>query len=105
MDQARRLFKRIPLAPVLPFRTDRLPPRLAFFRRRVRLKGSSSISVPLGVVVLLFPCIVIALILVLVVRHPSPGRMLMPAGAPPSIRFVSLIPTWCADTSDADVLG
>ena len=55
----------------------------------MRLKGNSSISVPLGVVIL-FPCIVVVLILVLFVRHPSsPGRILMPAGAPPAIRYVS----------------
>lgn len=46
-------------------------------------------SIPLGVV-LLFPCIVVMLILVLFVRHPSsPGRILMPAGAPPAIRKIS----------------
>jgi mannosyltransferase len=60
--------------------------RFAFFRRPMRLKGNSSISVPLGVI-LLFPVTVIVLILVLFLRHPnSPGRMLMPAGAPPAIR-------------------
>jgi mannosyltransferase len=32
---------------------------------------------------------VVVLILVLFVRHPSsPGRILMPAGSPPSIRYV-----------------
>lgn len=84
--------KRLPSSPSLPTlddlsrKADRLSPRLAFFRRRIRLKGNSSISIPLGIV-LLFPCIVIILILVLFVRHPSsPGRILMPAGAPPSIR-------------------
>ncbi|KZF26597.1 glycosyltransferase family 15 protein [Xylona heveae TC161] len=70
-------------------RKNRITPRLAFFRRRIRLRGNSSISIPLGVV-LLFPCIVIILILVLFLRHPSsPGRILMPAGAPPSIRKIS----------------
>lgn len=63
--------------------------RFAYFRRPLRLRGNSSISVPLGVVVL-FPCIVLILILVLFVRHPSsPARLLMPAGAPPAIRFAS----------------
>jgi hypothetical protein len=63
--------------------------RLAFFRRPLRLRGNSSISVPLGVVIL-FPCIVVILILILFVRHPSsPARILMPAGAPPAIRYVS----------------
>lgn len=60
--------------------------RLAFFRRPLRLRGNSSISIPLGVVIL-FPLIVVILILILFVRHPdSPGRILMPAGAPPAIR-------------------
>ena len=94
MDLVLKLVKRMPSSPNLPSLTDsaqpkdRLPSRLAFFRRRVRLKGNSSISIPLSAV-LLFPCIVIVLILVLVVRHPSsPAGILMPAGAPPSIRFV-----------------
>jgi mannosyltransferase len=68
-------------------RPNTLSSRLAFFQRPLRLRGNSSISVPLGVVIL-FPCIVIILILVLFVRHPSsPGRILMPAGAPPAIRY------------------
>lgn len=54
-------------------------------RRRVRLK---TISVPL-LVVILFPLAVVILALVLFLRHPdSPGRVLMPAGSPPSIRYV-----------------
>ncbi len=96
MDLLRRASKLIPSAqtPQLPSTEDksgrsrsaRLWSRLAFFRRPLRLKGNSSISVPLGVVIL-FPCIVVILILVLFVRHPSsPGRILMPAGAPPAIR-------------------
>lgn len=45
---------------------------------------------PLGVVIL-FPVIVVVLILVLFVRHPQSGvGILMPAGAPPAIRFVEL---------------
>ena len=92
MGLVQNLVKRIPSSPNLPSLEDvsrhreRITPRLAFFRRRIRLKGNSKISIPLGAV-LLFPCIVIILILVLVVRHPSStGRILMPAGAPPSIR-------------------
>ncbi|EGO57303.1 glycosyltransferase family 15 protein [Neurospora crassa] len=66
-----------------------LAQRLQYLRRPLRLRGNSSISVPLGVVIL-FPCIVVILILVLFVRHPSsPGRILMPAGAPPGIRKIS----------------
>lgn len=69
-----------------PSRSSRVSSRIAFLRRPLRLRGNSSISVPLGVVIF-FPLIVVALILVLFVRHPnSPGRMLMPPGAPPAIR-------------------
>ncbi|KAI9816827.1 MAG: alpha-1,2-mannosyltransferase (Kre5) [Pycnora praestabilis] len=95
MGLVQNIVKRIPSSPNLPTLDDfsrqkyLISPRLAFFRRRIRLKGNSSISIPLGVV-LLFPCIVIVLILILFVRHPSsPGRILMPAGAPPSIRKIS----------------
>lgn len=97
MDLLRRAYRRVPATmgtSQLPTsgekkpQLNRLTSRLAFFRRPLRLKGNSSISVPLGVVVL-FPCIVVVLILVLFVRHPSsPGRILMPAGAPPAIRYV-----------------
>src|SRR5690242_13058428 len=63
-----------------------LRPRISVLKKRIRLKGNSSVSVPLGVV-LLFPFIVVICILVLFLRHPSsPGRVLMPAGAPPAIR-------------------
>lgn len=102
MDLFRRAYKRVPtVAPQLPTNGEKDKPkpkglssRLAFFKRPLRLKGNSSISVPLGVVVL-FPCIVLILILVLFVRHPSsPGRILMPAGAPPAIRYA------CASHSD-----
>jgi mannosyltransferase len=95
MDLFRRAYKRVPtVAPQLPTNDEKGKPkskglasRLAFLNRPLRLKGNSSISVPLGVVVL-FPCIVLILILVLFVRHPSsPGRILMPAGAPPAIRY------------------
>lgn len=92
MGLVQNIWKRMPSSPNLPSlkdlsgETERLSPRLAFFRRRIRLKGNSKISIPLGAV-LLFPCIVIILILVLVVQHPSStGGILIPAGAPPSIR-------------------
>jgi len=43
---------------------------------------------PLGVV-LLFPFTILTLLLVLFLRHPnSPGRMLLPSGGPPAIRYV-----------------
>ena len=82
----------MPSSPNLPSMDDvktkaKVTSRLAFFRRPLRLKGNSSISIPLGVV-LLFPCIVVVFILVLFVRHPKSGvGILMPAGAPPAIRY------------------
>ncbi|KAI0148406.1 nucleotide-diphospho-sugar transferase [Xylariaceae sp. FL1272] len=99
MDIVRRAYRRIPVnlgTAQLPTadekrggRPNNLKSRLAFLRRPLRLRGNSSISVPLGVVVL-FPCIVLILILVLFVRHPSsPGRILIPAGSPPAIRKIS----------------
>ncbi|GAB1321025.1 O-glycoside alpha-1,2-mannosyltransferase 4 [Madurella fahalii] len=97
MDLLRRAGKFVPGgSPQLPLsdekgkaRSRTLGSRLAYLRRPMRLKGNSTISVPLGVVVL-FPCIVVILILVLFVRHPSStGRILMPAGAPPAIRKIS----------------
>ncbi|KAI0481266.1 alpha-1,2 mannosyltransferase KTR1 [Xylariaceae sp. FL0804] len=101
MDLIRRAVQRVPSGNRVPQQlptadekrpgrsNNRLTSRLAFFRRPLRLRGNSSISVPLGVVVL-FPIIVVILILVLFVRHPnSPGRILMPAGAPPAIRKIS----------------
>ncbi len=94
MGFVQKLVKRISSIPSPPpldgvsHEKSRSPSKLAFFRRRIRLNGNSKISVPLGAV-LLFPCIVIVLILVLIVRHPSStGGMLMPAGAPPTIRSV-----------------
>ena len=101
MDLLRTLAKRMPSSSDLPslekFPTfadfsrtkDRYLPRLAFFGRRIKLGGNSKITVPLGVV-LSFPVIVIITIILLFVRHPSsPGGMLIPAGAPPSIRRIS----------------
>lgn len=99
MDLIRRAGKALSGPPPLPTADEklhksksqpgRLWSRLAFFRRPLRLKGNSAISIPLGVVIL-FPLIVVILILVLFVRHPnSAGRILMPAGAPPAIRKIS----------------
>lgn len=96
MDLLRRAGKFIPAngAPQLPVTDEKNKPRarrtwasrVAYFKRPLRLRGNSTISVPLGVVVL-FPCIVVILILMLFVRHPSsPGRILLPAGAPPAIK-------------------
>ncbi|KAI9842162.1 MAG: alpha-1,2-mannosyltransferase (Kre5) [Sclerophora amabilis] len=95
MGLVQKLVKRIPSSPNLPSldgitkQRERLAPKLTFFRRRIRLKGNSSISIPLGAV-LLFPCIVIICILILVVRHPSsPVGVMIPSGAPPAIRRIS----------------
>ncbi|KOS20932.1 O-glycoside alpha-1 [Escovopsis weberi] len=66
-----------------------LASRFAFLWRPLRLRGNSTISVPFGVVIV-FPVLVVALILFIIVSHPSsPGRILMPAGAPPAIRKIS----------------
>ena len=46
-------------------------PRVAFLKKRIRLKGSS-VSVSLGVV-LLFPITVLTLVLMLMIRHPGSG--------------------------------
>ncbi|KAJ5098482.1 Glycosyl transferase family 15 [Penicillium argentinense] len=94
MSFIQRIAKRLPSAPSLPIddashEKGRGSQRFAFFRRRIRLKGNSSVSIPLGFV-LLFPCLVIVFILLLFVRHPaSPGGILIPAGTPPSIRKIS----------------
>jgi mannosyltransferase len=94
MGFVQRVWKRIPSAKAdLPSveevkKKTRVSSRLAFFRRPLRLRGNSKFSIPLGVV-LLFPCIVVILILVLVIRHSKSGvGILMPAGAPPAIRSV-----------------
>lgn len=108
MGFAQNLVNRIPSTKEVlslddPSRkTEKITPRLSFFTKRIRLKGNSKISIPLSIV-LLFPCIVIILILVLFVRHPSsPVNRLIPAGAPPSIRYAyatSLSRQIVADTS------
>jgi mannosyltransferase len=94
MDLLRRAGKFIPArGPPLPLADEKgklrprrtVASRFAYLRRPLRLKGNSAISVPLGVV-LLFPCLVVILILLLFVKHPSSsGSILMPS-APPPIR-------------------
>lgn len=82
-------LEKIPLLADISRHRERLTPRFAFFGRRIKLGSNSKITVPLGVV-LSFPVIVIITILFLFVRHPArPGGMLIPAGAPPSIRRIS----------------
>ena len=69
--------------------SEKITPKLSFFKKRIRMRGNSKISVPLYLV-LLFPCVVIIIILLLFVRHPaSPAGRLIPSGAPPSIRKIS----------------
>ncbi|RVX71194.1 hypothetical protein B0A52_04768 [Exophiala mesophila] len=113
MGFIQRALKRLPASSSPPPETwttekskSKSSPRLSFFRRRIRLKGNSSISVPLGFL-LLFPSLVVILILILVVRHPnSPGRILVPAGTPPSIRKINekhdrVFATGCLNPEDA----
>jgi mannosyltransferase len=70
-----------------PFRAEQKPSRLSFFRRRIRLKGNSTVSILLAIA-LLFSCLVIGLISTLFMRTPdTDGIMNMPAGTPPSIRY------------------
>ncbi|KAF2718103.1 glycosyltransferase family 15 protein [Polychaeton citri CBS 116435] len=100
MDTWQNLKKRFPSSQDLPTLkslqytniSEKLPqqrPSLTFFKRRIRIRGNSKISVPLGFV-LLFPCLVVILILVLFVRHPdSPVPRLIPSGSPPSIRKIN----------------
>ena len=65
------------------------PKSVSFLKRRIRLRGNSNISIPLGVV-LLFPCIVLIVILVIFVRHSdSPSAPFISTGAPPTIRKIN----------------
>lgn len=92
MGIVRNFAKRIPSSPSIPSLQDlagekeRFVPAISVLRRRIRLKGNSKVSVPLGAV-LLFPLLVVVLIIILVAKHnSSPGSLMMPAGAPPAIR-------------------
>lgn len=97
MDVVRRVSKGLPAIPRLPtphsIRTRSKNSRgLAYFKRPMRLRSNSNISIPLGVL-LLFPCIVVVIVLVLLMKHPSStaSSILLPAGAPPAIRHVLLM--------------
>lgn len=93
MNFVQRISKRLPsyqAAPTLEQPKSRgksgFTSTMAFFRRPLKLRGNSKISVPLGVV-LLFPCVVLSLIIVLFVRHHNASEdILRPAGGPPAIR-------------------
>ena len=97
MDYLKSVQKRLPSADTLPTLksmqygsvSEKYTPRMSFFRRRIRIRGNSKISVPLYLVLLL-PCIVVVALLAVFVRHPdSPARSLIPSGAPPSIRKIN----------------
>ncbi|KAH7140845.1 family 15 glycosyltransferase [Dactylonectria macrodidyma] len=94
MDLIRRATKAGSNNPPLALPTDekrgrKNDSRLAFFRRPLRLRGNSTISVPLGIVIF-FPMLVLILILILFISHPSsPARFLIPGGAAPSMRKIS----------------
>ncbi|EGS17888.1 alpha-1,2-mannosyltransferase-like protein [Thermochaetoides thermophila DSM 1495] len=107
MDLFRRAGKFIPsVGPPLPIVEEKDKPRrltwtsrLAYLRRPLRLRKGSSITVPLGVVILC-PLAVIIFVLVLIVRHPnSGGRILIPAGAPPAIseKYDKVFVTGCLE--------
>ncbi|KAL5392314.1 hypothetical protein DPSP01_000828 [Paraphaeosphaeria sporulosa] len=68
----------------------KMTPQTGFLQRRIQLKGGSSFSVPLGIV-LLFPVLVVILILLLFAQSPDIDSVnTMPgAGTPPSIRHIS----------------
>ncbi|KAI5296461.1 alpha-1,2-mannosyltransferase (Kre5) [Ascosphaera acerosa] len=58
-------------------------------RRRIRIRSSSTFSIPLPFV-LLFPCVVIIMVVVLIVTHPQGSRsLLLPTGSPPAISAIS----------------
>ncbi|KAI5457592.1 family 15 glycosyltransferase [Mariannaea sp. PMI_226] len=98
MDLIRRAAKVAPKRPHTPLPIDErrgfrpksnADSRWAFFRRPLRLRGNSTISVPLGIVIF-FPMLVLILIFILFVSHPSSAaRFLIPGGAPPSTRKIS----------------
>ena len=88
MGMVRQLYQRMPSRKKFDeiSQYNRLPVRLAFLRRRIRLKGSSTITMPLGVL-LLFPLTLLMFATLVFLRHPdSPGRKLVPLGSPPAIR-------------------
>ncbi|KXT05441.1 hypothetical protein AC578_11100 [Pseudocercospora eumusae] len=100
MDLVKGISKRLPSSENLPTLkslhmtslkdvSEKVTPRLSFFKKRIRIRGNSKVSVPLYLV-LLFPAIVVIAILTLFLRHPdSPGARLIPSGSPPSIRKIS----------------
>ena len=90
MGIPQQLYQRLPFKKQLDEMNgyNRLPPRLSFLQKRIRLKGSSTITVPLGVV-LLFPVTVLLFIVFLFVRHPH-GSVAAIADfgvPPPKIRY------------------
>jgi len=97
MDYLHSVRKRLPPSEKLPTLKslqntslkDLSTSRLAFLRKRIRLRRNSKVSIPLYLV-LLFPLISLGLLLVIFVRHPAaPVGRLIPSGAPPSIRKIN----------------
>jgi len=88
------IYDRIPSSATLPAFQDvsklHSSPRVAFLKKRIRLKGSS-VSVPLGVI-LLFPVTVLALVLMLMIPHPgSGGGGIFTGSPPPMMRYAKSI--------------
>lgn len=96
MEFIRRVVKSIPTTPQLPGASthekgrskNKYSQRWGFLLRPQRLIPGSSIAVPIGVVLLIPIAILSVLLVIFFIRNPnSTGRMLMPAGAPPAIRY------------------
>ncbi|KKA30286.1 hypothetical protein TD95_003880 [Thielaviopsis punctulata] len=96
MDLFRRVSRMVPKQPSqLPTSDEKRPARvrpaatrMSILSRPLRLRGNSSISVPLGVVIV-FPLVVVILFLLLFVRSNDHQSNILPAGSPPPIRAIS----------------
>jgi mannosyltransferase len=72
-------------------------------KHRIRIRN---ISVPLGAL-LVFPCVVIVVIMIMVLKHSSDaGKEMLPSGAPPDVKLISprydnVFQTGCADPETA----
>lgn len=82
-------YDRMPASATLPAFQDlsklQPPPRLAFLRKRIRFKGSS-VSVPLGVLLVL-PFTVLTLVLILLRHTDSGGSGTGLFVSPPMLRY------------------
>ena len=100
MDYLQQVKQRLPTADTLPTIKslqntslqdvkDASISHLAFFRKRIRIRGNSKVSVSLYLVILFPITLVVIVLLLLFVRHPAaPVGRLIPSGAPPSIRKI-----------------